>query len=97
MRNLKKEKSWRLIGRTKTKWNKANNIPETCKCNTQIERMETPIHNTNNTKNKEITTGQLMKNGRLRRGKLTGQFNIAWTDQNLLRKHCSRNRLITQI
>ncbi|KAH0682727.1 hypothetical protein KY290_021324 [Solanum tuberosum] len=37
-----------------------------------------------------------MKNGRLRRGKLTGQFNIAWTDQNLLRKHCSSNKLITQ-
>ncbi|KAH0633108.1 hypothetical protein KY284_035894 [Solanum tuberosum] len=28
--------------------------------------------------------------------KLTGQFNIAWTDQNLLRKHCSSHRLITQ-
>ncbi|KAH0714406.1 hypothetical protein KY284_007311 [Solanum tuberosum] len=28
--------------------------------------------------------------------KLTGQFNIAWTGQNLLRKHCSSNRLITQ-
>ncbi|KAK4724218.1 hypothetical protein R3W88_026997 [Solanum pinnatisectum] len=37
-----------------------------------------------------------MYNGRLRRGKLTGQFNIAWTDQNLLRKHCSSIRLITQ-
>ncbi|KAG5582250.1 hypothetical protein H5410_052877 [Solanum commersonii] len=42
IRNLKKEKSWRLIGRTKTKENKANKIPETCKCNTQIERIETP-------------------------------------------------------
>ncbi|KAH0720206.1 hypothetical protein KY290_005118 [Solanum tuberosum] len=37
-----------------------------------------------------------MKNGRLRRGKLTGQFNIACTDQKLLRKHCSSSRLITQ-
>ncbi|KAG5632157.1 hypothetical protein H5410_003874 [Solanum commersonii] len=37
-----------------------------------------------------------MKNGRLRREKLTGQFNIAWTDQNLLRKHCRSNILITQ-
>ncbi|KAH0709314.1 hypothetical protein KY284_010741 [Solanum tuberosum] len=96
MRNLKKEKSWRLIGRTKTKGNKANKIPETCKCNTQIERMETPVHNTSSTKKKEITTSQLMKNGILRRGKLACQFNIAWTDQNLLRKHCSSNRLITQ-
>ncbi|KAH0661433.1 hypothetical protein KY284_026364 [Solanum tuberosum] len=52
MRNLKKEKSWRLIGRTKTKGNKANKIPETCKCNTQIERMETPVHNTSSTKKK---------------------------------------------
>ncbi|KAK6803298.1 hypothetical protein RDI58_001082 [Solanum bulbocastanum] len=46
--------------------------------------------------NKEITTSQLMKNGRLRRGKLIGQFKIPWTNQNLLRKHCSSNRLITQ-
>ena len=52
MRNLKKEKSWRLLGRTKTKGNKANKIPETCKCNTQIERMETPVHNTSSTKKK---------------------------------------------
>ncbi|KAK4709675.1 hypothetical protein R3W88_004188 [Solanum pinnatisectum] len=37
-----------------------------------------------------------MKNDRLRRGKLIGKFNIAWTDQNLLRKHCSSSRLITQ-
>ncbi|KAK6803139.1 hypothetical protein RDI58_000923 [Solanum bulbocastanum] len=37
-----------------------------------------------------------MKNGKLRREKLTGQFNIAWTDQNLIRKHCSSSRLITQ-
>ncbi|KAG5591534.1 hypothetical protein H5410_042048 [Solanum commersonii] len=53
MRNLKKEKSWRLLGRTKTKGNKANKIPETCKCNTQIERMETPVHNTSSTKKEE--------------------------------------------
>ncbi|KAG5605374.1 hypothetical protein H5410_026866 [Solanum commersonii] len=46
MKNLKKEKSWRLIGRTNTKGNKANKISEPCKCNTQIERMETTIHNT---------------------------------------------------
>ncbi|KAK4707440.1 hypothetical protein R3W88_032987 [Solanum pinnatisectum] len=37
-----------------------------------------------------------MKNGRLRRGKLTGKFNIAWTNQNILRRHCSSSRLITQ-
>ncbi|KAK6803159.1 hypothetical protein RDI58_000943 [Solanum bulbocastanum] len=72
MRNLKNEKSWRLIGRTRIKGNEANKIPETYKCNTQIERMETPVHNTHSTKNKEITTSQLIKNGKLRRGKLTG-------------------------
>ncbi|KAH0725403.1 hypothetical protein KY284_001268 [Solanum tuberosum] len=69
MKNLKKEKSWRLIGRTETKGNKANKNPEPCKCNTQIERMETTVHNTSSFKNKEITTSQLMKNGKLRRGK----------------------------
>jgi len=53
MRNLKKEKSWRQLGRTKTKGNKANKIPETCKCNTQIERMETPVHNTSSTKKRK--------------------------------------------
>lgn len=47
-----------------------------------------------NTKNKE-TPSNLIKNGRLRRGKLTGQFNIALTYQNLLRKHCSSSRLNT--
>ncbi|KAG5585764.1 hypothetical protein H5410_046198 [Solanum commersonii] len=59
--------------------------------------METPVHNTSSTKNNDITTSQPMKNGRLRRGKLTGQFNIAWIDQNLLRKHYSNSRLIAQI
>ncbi|KAG5590398.1 hypothetical protein H5410_040912 [Solanum commersonii] len=96
MTNLKKRKELEADRKSKTKGNKTNKILETCKCNTQIKRMEKTVHNTRSTKNKEITTSQLMKNGRLRRGKLTGQFNIAQTDQNLLRKHCSSSRLITQ-
>ncbi|KAG5631558.1 hypothetical protein H5410_003275 [Solanum commersonii] len=46
---------------------------------------------------KQGNNKKLMKNGRLRRGKLTDQFNIAWTYQNLLRKHCSSSRLITRV
>ncbi|KAH0746393.1 hypothetical protein KY285_008050 [Solanum tuberosum] len=41
-----------MLGRTKTKGNKANKIPETCKGNTQIERMEIVVHNTSSTKKK---------------------------------------------